>query len=482
MDNFKNKVVNGFVWEGGTKLIVQVLSWIGTVWVARLLTPEDYGIVAVSGVFIGLMAIISDMGLTAGLINKKEINKKEISGIFWFSLMFAFALVLLLFSLSSTIEKVYQMPGLSKLIMVSSVVLVLSSLRSIPTALVMRKMDYKFAALIDMTGTFSQIVTTVMLAYLGYGAWSLIIGSIVMQLVVLIAYFPLLRQQFPLYFYIRWNDVANVIAYGGKIMSSRIVAYLSSSSPTFFSGLIVGQSETGQFSLANMIAKVPLDKLGSIFNRIIFPSISRIKGDKAYSKTVYFKLHRTLLTISIPILLGTSLVSEDLVLVLFTEKWDSITPLLQLMCLINILRVSGMIMPPLLEGLGMPEVVLRYNTISLFLIPIACFVGLQWGVKGMVIAWFFVYPLTYFYLIKKLAAILSFSLFEYIASFQSVLFASISMVTLLLFIQQLLSDWLPLIRLLTMGIIGAVVYLGVFALFFRHEVIEVKTALVGSRA
>jgi O-antigen/teichoic acid export membrane protein len=481
MDHFKKKIVNGFVWEGGTKLIVQVLSWIGTVWVARLLTPEDYGIVAVSGVFIGLMAIISDMGLTAGLINKNEINKKEINGIFWFSLMIAFVLVLLLFSLSSTIEKVYQMPGLSDLIVASSVVLVVSSLRCIPTALVMRNMDYKFSALVDMTGTFFQIVTTVMLAYLGYGAWSLIIGSIVMQLVVLIAYFPLLRQQFPFYFYVHWNEVAGVVAYGGKIMSSRIIAYLSSSSPTFFSGLILGQKETGQFSLANMIAQVPLDKVGSIFNRIIFPSISRIKEDKAYSKTVYFKLHRTLLTISIPILLGVALVSEDLVFVLFTEKWIAIVPILQLMCLLNLLRVSIMIVPPLLEGLGLPEVVLRYNTLSLFLLPIASVVGLQWGIQGMVLAWFFVYPVTYLYLITKLAEILSFSFFDYIVSFRSVLFASAGMVTALLFIDDYFSDWLPLVRLITMGIIGAIVYLGVFGLFFRHEVIEVKTELLGSR-
>ena len=481
MDNFKNKVINGFVWEGGTKLIIQILSWISTVWVARLLTPEDYGIVAVSGVFIGLMAIISDMGLTAGLINKKEINKKEISGIFWFSLMIAFVLVLLLFSLSSTIENAYQMPGLSELIMASSVVLVLSSLRCIPTALVMRKMDYKFTALVDMSGTFFQIVTTVMLAYLGYGAWSLIIGSIVMQIVVLVLYFPLLRQQFPLYFYVRWSDVIGVVVYGGKIMSSRIIEYLSSSSPTFFSGLIVGQKETGLFSLANTIAKVPLDKVGSIFNRIIFPSISRIKEDKGYSKTVYFKLHRTLLTIAVPILLGVALVSEDLVFVLFTEKWNAIIPLLQLMCLINVLRVSEMVMPPLLEGLGMPEVVLRYNFLSLMLMPIACVVGLQWGLQGMIITWFFVYPVTYLYLIRKLSEILSFSLFEYIVSIRSVLFAAASMVAALLILGDFFSDWLPLVRLMTMGIIGAVVYLGIFVLFFRHEVIEVKTALLSTR-
>jgi O-antigen/teichoic acid export membrane protein len=481
MDDFKNKVINGFAWEGATKLIGQILSWVGTVWVARLLTPEDYGIVAVSGVFIGLMAIISDMGLTAGLINKKEINRTEISGVFWFSLVIALVLVLLLFFMAPIIESAYQMPGLTELLMASSVVLVLSSLRCIPVALVMRNMDYKFTALVDMAGAFFQIVTTVMLAYLGYGAWSLIIGSIVMQLVVLIAYFPLLRQQFPLYFYIRWNDVAGVIIYGGKIMSSRIVAYLTSSSPTFFSGLIVGQKETGQYSLANTIAKVPLDKVGAIFNRIIFPSISRIKEDMAYSKTVYFKLHRTLLTISIPILLGTFLVSEDLVLVLFTDKWNAIVPILQLMCFINLLRVSMMIVPPLLEGLGMPEVVLRYNFLSVTLMPIACVVGLQWGIQGMIMAWFFVYPVTYLYLINKLASILSFSLFEYIVSFQSVLFASASMVTVLLFIHELLSAWLPLLRLLTMAIIGAVVYLAVFFLFFRHEVIEVKTALLGSR-
>lgn len=481
MNDFKQKVVKGFAWEGGTKLIVQIASWAGTVWVARLLTPEDYGIVAVSGVFIGLMAIISDMGLSAGLINKNEIDKREISGIFWFSLMVTLGLILLLFSLAPVIEGIYDMPGLSELIVASSVILVLSSLRCIPAAMAMRAMNYKFRALVDMSGALAQTVTVVTLAYLGYGPWSLVIGSIVMQFVVLIAYSPLLKQQFPLYFSIQWKEIVSVVMYGGKIMLSRILGYLTSSSPTFFAGLIAGQKETGQYSLAGMIAQVPLDKVGAIFNRIIFPSISRIKEDKGYSKIVYFKLHRTLLTISIPILLGVILVSEDLVLVLFTEKWAAIVPILQLICLINVARVSAMIIPPVLEGLGMPEVVLRYNTLSLCLVPIACVIGLQWGVLGMIVAWFFVYPVTYLYLIKKLSVILSFTLLEYFSSFKSVLIASMSMVIALLFIHDMLNAWLPLVRLLSMSIFGAGVYLGVFVLLFRHEIIEVKSALASSR-
>lgn len=481
MKDFKKRVVHGFAWEGGTKLIVQIFSWVGTIWVARLLTPEDYGIVAVSGVFIGLMAIISDMGLTAGLINKKEVDKKEISGIFWFSLVIALGLVLILFALAPIIEGIYDMPGLSELIWASSIVLVLSSLGCIPAAMALRVMDYKFRALVDMAGSFAQITTVVTLAYLGYGAWSLVLGSIVLRLVVLIAYFPLLKNQFPLYFSIQWNEISDVLSYGGRIMSSRILGYITSSSPTFLSGLIAGQKETGQYSLAGMIAQVPLDKIGTIFNRIIFPSISRIKEDKEYSKSVFFKLNRTLLTISIPILLGISIVSEDLVLILLTDKWEPIIPILQLLCLINVVRVCAMIIPPLLEGLGMPEIVLRYNTLTLCLLPPACFIGLQWGVREMIISWFFIYPFTYFYLIKRISSILSFSLLEYFSSFKSVIIASTCMITALLLIQDTLNTWLPLVRLMGMSIIGVSVYFGVLTIFFRHEIVEVKSALVSSR-
>ena len=478
MQDFKKKIVSGFAWEGGTKLFVQIFSWIGTVIVARLLTPEDYGLVAVSGVFIGLIAIVSDMGLSAGLINsKKELSRNELGGVFWFSLLLGITLAVLLIVFAPLIEVLFDMSGLSSVIMATSSVLVLSSLKCVPSSIVLREMNYKFRALVDMFGQFSQIASVVSLAYLGYGAWSLVIGAIVMHVVTTIPYLSILVKKVSLSLTVNWREIVSIIQFGSKVMASRIVGYFTSASPTFLSGLIAGQKETGQFSLAGQIAQVPLDKVGVIFNRIIFPAISRIKEDVRYSKVVYFKLHRVLLTISVPLLVGVALVSEDLVLVLFTSKWKEITPLLQLICMINVVRVSAMIIPPVLEGLGKPGIVFRYNLLSVCLIPLASVVGLQWGVVGMITSWFVVFPITYWYVIKKLSVLLSFSLYEYFGSFKSVVLASILMSLVLFAEYYLLSEWMSLVRLIIMVVSGALVYAFTFLLFFRSEVDEIKEAL-----
>jgi O-antigen/teichoic acid export membrane protein len=480
MDDLKSKVKSGFIWEASTKLVIQSLSWISTVFVARWLTPEDYGIIAVSGVFVVFFTVFAEMGLTSGLINKKEISKEEVNGVFWLSLCISFTLMVMLILASPLVERIFDMQGLANIIAVASTVFVIASLRCIPTALVLRDLNYRYQALVGTLAQFVQVCTVMPLAYYGYGPWSLVYSTIAMQLVMTIAYLPQIKKIGM--FSIKWHEIKEVVTYGTKMMSSTIMNTLSELSSSFLVGFILGQREVGVFSMAQQLAKIPLSKIGVIFNRVLFPAISRIKEDTTRAKELFLKFHRVLLMCTYPILIGTAFIAHDLVLILFTEKWLLIVPILQIICVLNLVQVSSMVMSPMLNGFGMPELIVRYNLLLLILLPIATVIGLQWSITGMLIGWCVVYPAVYVYLFLKLKKALGFTFVYFVKTIQSVLFATLVMSIALIYLDHVTIELATYVRLSLFVITGVCAYSSVYILFYRSELVELKSVFVGAKA
>jgi O-antigen/teichoic acid export membrane protein len=480
MEDFKNKIFKGFVWESSTKIFVQLLSWCSTVIVARLLTPEDYGIVAISGVFIIVLTIFSEMGLSSGLINKKEITNEEVTGIFWLGIIISFILFCLILLLAPLVENFYEMAGLANIMMASGTIIIISSLRVVPSAKIMRELNFKFRSLVDMLGQISMIIVTITLAYFNYGPWSLVIGSVTSQIVITVFYISRINGIGAFSFH--WEDNKELIFYGAKVMSARIIDQFSRSIPSLLIAFFLGQKQTGLFSLSQQVGKIPLDKIGVIFNRIIFPAASRIKEDISGSKALFFKLHKYLLMISCPFLVGLSIVTGDLIPILFTDKWAGVIPLLQLISLLNIILVSSMIMPPVLLGLGRADIVLRYSLINLIMIPIATVIGLQWGLVGMVISWFCVYPISYIYLLHHIKNILNFRIRDFFASFYMVILVTLLMAIVTLMTKYLVSDSSVLHRLPLTVVSGFFTYIILYYLFDRKEINEMKNFIKQARS
>ncbi len=468
MDDFKSKVLSGFVWEGSTKLIVQIVSWMSTILVARWLSPDDYGVVAVSGAFIVVLTVVTDLGLTSGLINKKEISRNEINGVFWLSLALACGLTGAIVAVAPFVEDLFDMDELAEVMIASSSVIVISSLRCVPTALVMRDLNYKYRALVDMAAQFAQVCTALPLAYFGYGPWSLVLSAIVMQLVTTLAYVPQIRDVGRCA--IVWREIKDTVAYGTKVMVSNATSTLNQMMPTVFIGYVLGQKPVGEYSMADQLSQIPLSKVGAIFNRILFPAASRIKDDVPRSRELFFNLHRVLLMCIYPVLVGTAWVADDLVLLLFTEKWSSIVPILQGLCVLYLLRASAMIMIPMLSGMGMADGIVRYNGMLFVLIPVATLIGLQWGIMGMLAAWGIVHPIAYAYLLSRLKACLAFGYAEFLGSLSSVVVATGSMSALLFWMQGALVALAPHARLPLMIVTGALAYTLTYWLLFRGEV------------
>jgi O-antigen/teichoic acid export membrane protein len=475
----KEKVASGFAWESITKLIIQTSSWASTIVVARLLDPADYGIVAISGLFTGILLVLTEMGLTAGLINQKEVTKQQLDSIFWLSIFLSIVFYAALYFLAAPIEHYYRMDGLADIIKIAGLVLPFSSLRVVPAAVAMRQLDFRFRALAEMAGQFINIVVAIALALMHFGAWSLVWSTLLSQIAITLIYLPIIGHvpQKP-----DIRVIKPVLRFGLTMMASAVLDYINTRAGTYMVSSHLGQRSVGYYSMANTLAQMPMEKIGSIFNRIMFPTVSRIKSDAEEARALFLKLHKYLIAISAPILVGGILVAGDLVHLLFEDKWAPIIPILQLMCVVNLMRISGMILPATLNGLGAVGAVLRYNIASAIIIPSAFLIGVMHaGIIGMIWAWIAVYPLLYLVLFLSVKNRLNFTLMEFIKSIAPCIGATTVMTVSVALFQHSIQIENQIFELLASIVIGFSGYILTYYFFFPLEIKSLVKILRGNR-
>ncbi len=475
----KKKILAGFAWEGITKIIVQSVTWVTTIVVARILAPEDYGIVAISGIFIGLLAVITDMGFMSALINKDKITQQQQDSAFWLTLLLSLVLFGLVYSLAPVLASFYESEILVDIIRVSAFMLPLTSLKIVPVTIAMREMNFKYRAVTDMIGQFVTSISSILMAMNGFGVWTLIYSVLIGQLVVVLAYLPLMKSMPRLT--IRIKEMKDVIVYGTHIMLAQTLEFFTMRADIFIIGLFLPERQVGFYSMGYQLSTIPLDKIGALFNRVAFPSVSRIKGDIEATRSLFINMHKYLLVIAFPVLIGLMLIADDLVVLLLTDKWEPLVPIIQALCMLNLLRVSGMIMPYVMAGVGRSDYVLKFHVLSSILLPVAFLVGVQYGLYGVLVSWFVAYPFLYFFILKLLANILSLEWKQFLSSIKPTvvsaffMFASVSSAKIFFLDDQHVFNLMVTIPL------GAVTYMGVFYLFFKDEMHEIKMGIAELR-
>jgi len=476
--NIVKKVVSGFAWEGSVKVIVQALSWISTVYVARILNPEDYGIVAISGIFTGFCMLIGGMGLSAGIIQRREITRQQKDGIFWLSLLLNFSMFAFLFAIAPLVAEFYKIDILTDIIRLAGGVLIISSLSMVPHAEKVRDLNFRFTALTGMFASFIVTLTVFSMAFYGYGVWSLVISVLAGEFFIALVY----TSQFNHFPKLGLNlaDVMPVVRYGAGIMGSRILHFFNATIGVFISGIFLGYKSTGYYQFADTLARLPMKKIGRIFNDISFASLSSIQDDKESSRRLLFSFHKYLVYVSYPVLVGIVLVSNEIVLVLLTEKWLPMLPVLRLVCITAMMSITVQILPRFLESQGQVRKVFRFQLVSLVVTAFAMFVGAQYGLVQMLMAALLVYPFLYIYLLNLILPLMGATIREFFGSFYVVILINIAMALALTVARFYLDGLSPLSMLVMLVAIGVLVYIVLSLIFMKDDVSSLKSIISGS--
>jgi len=477
LQDLRAKVISGFAWESSTKLFVQILSWVSTIWVARILTPSDYGIVAISGVFVGLCLKLAGMGLGSAIVNKKSVSKSDLDNFFWVSNALAILAYLLLYNLSPFISEYYEVPELNSVLRVASLIIFVSSLSIVPRALLDRAMKFKHTAIINGIASTSITVSALAMAFSGFGYWTLIystiLGEVIMAAGVYIAH-PYLPSGFGSF----GNNRASY-KYGANVLGSRIIDHINNQWVTIIGGAVLGKTLVGSYQMARTIALIPLSKISEIIFKIIFASFSRIQDDIPRSKKIFIQMYRYLLLASAPMFSGIALVSDELILLLLGEKWLTALIPIKIICISNIFMISNFFFYKVLDGLGRSDISLKYQLIGLIAFPTLIYYASSWGLNAMLMAWFIVIPIGFIYLTMQIFKVLDLTLYEFFQTVLPSLASTLGMTAVLIAMNSiLLASELPSAYILTLKILmGSFTYFTLLLIFFRSSFREVLTLI-----
>jgi len=473
--DFSSRVVKGFAWTAITKFIVQVAQWSSTIIVARLLAPEDYGVMAIATAFTAFMEFVIELGFSSGLVHKSKTTREEEDGIFYISLLTGILLYALLYIFSPHIANFYDNLLLEDLIKFVGLTFVLTSLKVVPEALAMQELNFKYRALVEMFAGFVAAITGITMALYGAGVWSIAIALVANRLVTAIGYLPILKRIPSLKFQV--SKTIGIVKFGLLNLGSGLLYFLYSRSEFIIAGKYISQKELGYYSMAFTLAEIPIEKIGVIFNKVAFPAISKIKEDINQAKNIFLKMHFYLVVISYPTLIGFILISDDLVLLVLTEKWLPIVPIFDMLCVINMMRISAMLMSPTLLGIGKPKIVLNYNILCAALIIPAIVIGVQFGIMGMVYAIFLANIPVYLFIMNRTFNYLEIKLVDFVATMVPAIIASVFMVISVQLVLELFEIDSSIVRMLATIATGAISYIATYFILFKDKIFEIKQGL-----
>jgi len=383
--SLRRLVLEGVFWLSVVKVFGQVFSWTITVYVIRILSPNDYGLMAMAGVYVSFIALFSELGLNAAVIQKKDLSREDLSNIAWAVLSINLALCALSFLLAPLVAAFYNEPRVADVIRVASIVFIFRSLGFAPSNMLVRELMLNRTSQAELIANASGAVATLLLAMEGFGVWSLVYGTIIMEMV---------RTLFCFVFYpwrptfsFSFSKVKDMIYFGSKVAMSRLIWYLSSNMDLLIAGKILGKTQLGYYAIALQFALIPLDKMVSMISRVAFPAFSKVQGDPDLLRRFYLKLVRFVAFASFPACWGIFLVAESAVPLFLSEKWLPVILPLQILSMVTAFRAIHTMNTPLEVAVGRPDITIRNCVINLSLMALSFYIGSSYGLEGLAYSW-----------------------------------------------------------------------------------------------
>lgn len=379
------KVSSATLWSLLDVFLGQGLRFVITIVLARILSPDDFGTVALLAIFIGLAGVFVESGLGLALIQKQEITEEDTSTVFWFNVGVAFVAASALVAVAPCIAVFFGKPVLVPLTTVMAINVVISSFGGVHRTLLVKRLEFRSLLMVGAISTVVSGATAIAFAMAGYGLWALAAQTLLAGVSSTLLLW-LLSSWRP-HFSFSFTSLRGLFGFGGYMLASSLLDVAYSKSYTLLIGKYHGTADLGQFSRAEGSAALPTSLLTSTIARVAFPALSSMSHDRERVKhAMRFGLQSSML-VNAPAMLGLAAVADPFIAVLYGPQWQPAVHLLQILCLGGVLMPMHVLNLQALMALGRSDLFFRLEVIKkvigvALLVALAQFgpIGIAWGV------------------------------------------------------------------------------------------------------
>jgi PST family polysaccharide transporter len=452
-------LVRGVAWTGAFKWLSQIVTWLGTIVVARLLTPQDYGLVGMATVYLGLTALITEFGLGSAIVALRELGKREIAQLNAVALMIGGGAMLLSWGVAVPLASFFRAPELRAIVMVLSATFLIDSLRTVPNALLTRDLRFKSLALLEGAKAVFTMTLTIVLAALGMRYWALVFGGLAGSVFWTVAI--LSRRTHP-FAWPQLRLLRSSLGFSTQIIIERVAWYGYSNADFLVAGRVLGAVPLGNYTTAWTLASLPGEKIMSMFWRVMPAVFSAVKTDMAALRRYVLLMSEALAMALFPATVGLALVAPEFIVALLGPKWIGAIVPLRLLCVYATMHMISTVLPHVLIVTNQVRFATKLALAALVTLPPAFWVfGRTWGVAGIAAAWLVVYPFILGALFHRAFRTVSLTARAYLRALWPAVSTTLVMAAVVAAARAIMPDsWPALARLVTASSLGAAAYLG----------------------
>ncbi len=459
-------MVHAIAWSGAATWVNQLVAWGCTIIVARLLAPSDYGLIGMASIPLGFLTVASELGVGNVVVMMPDLTPYQISQLNTVAVLGGITLFTICCLGAYPLGHFFRAPDVQMVVVALSLTLLITSFKTVPTALLQRDLHFKLLGQIQTAEAMGYSFAAVLGACLGAGYWSLVIANITG---VAISTLLVLRSRRHAFAWPTFQSLRRSLVVSIHVLGRRVTWYFSSNADFAVAGRMLGKAALGSYSVAWSIAQQPQQKFTDLVTNVVPAYFSKVQHDHAALREYVLTITQSLSLLTLPASLGLALIADDAIAVVLGPKWMNAVAPLRILAVYTAARSISSFFVPLLTVVGESRFVMWNHIASMLYLSVAFYIGSRWGAVGIALAWPLLYPCLAVPLYVRMFKIINLSFGAYIASLWPAVSGSTIMGVCLLILRGVVVVRPTCLRLLIEIATGFVIYSVVLATLYSER-------------
>lgn len=449
------------------KMLVQLIN---VIYLAKIIPPAEYGIMAMALVIINLGILLRDLGTSAAIIQKKKLTQDLINTIFWLNSFMGLILAIVIIISAPFVASFYGQVKLFPVLILLSITFPLSSCAATHLALLERDSHFKIISFIEVSSSIVAVIVAISMANMGFGVFSLVGQAIILNLMSAIQFWRASKWRPSFKRFINFTELRSIFGFSANLSLFNFINYFSRNADSFIIGKFLPAATLGSYNLAYRLMLFPIQTLTFVANRSLYPILSRHQDDSLLISKNYFNCVFVILMLTTPLMSGLAFYSTPFIQLVFGEQWFLTAEILRWLAPTAIIQAVLSTTGAVFMAKAKTDVLMRLGILGTFLQVGAFIIGVQYDIKIFAMCYFIANCINFFPVMFCLLKVINVSFFSFFKKIAPVLISSIVMLGFLNFltIYYPAKNISSLFFLILFSLAGAIVY--IISLFFSSGI------------
>ncbi|MBN2027801.1 MAG: MOP flippase family protein [Actinobacteria bacterium] len=441
---------------------------------ARLLTPDDFGLIAMVTVVTNLLLVLNDAGIPSAIIQKPDLSEDQISSSFWLNILIGIAISLVFVALAPLIALFYGEDRLLTIALVLSPMFFIASFGMVQFGLLSKRIDFRPIAISEIAAAAVAGTTAIVLALLGAGVWSLVFQVLAASFIL--ALFLWFKCEWKPSLHFRWSETRGIVSFGLYLTGFQFVNYFNRNLDNLLIGRFLGSELLGFYDIAYKILLFPLQNISAVIGRVMFPALSTIQDDEVRMREAYMNVTRYIAFISFPIVTMIIVLAPEFTRVVLGDQWERSIQIIQTLAVVALVQSIASTVGWLYLSKGKTNILFLWGIITAVVYTAAFVIGLHWSIEGVAAAYAIANVLLLYPAFAIPFRFINLGFLHFIRGLSLVVLATAIMGAAAFGIRYLLADVVVVSDVVTLvagAAVAVVIYIGLIYWFDRKLVLEI---------